>query len=181
MTLLLTWRVRRTAIVLFLLTAFLGRSVVAAEVNESARRLPVAYEVDVVVLGGGTGAVAAAVAAAEQGAKVFLAAPRPYLGDDMTATLRLWLEEGEQPVSPLARQIFADDVVPGGTPDPNRIRYSYEADLPSSPVHRDTNPPSRLIDGAWGIASSQSVQYDGSVEIIADLGKSQPVAAARMM
>ena len=58
-------------------------------VNETAREIPVAYEVDVVVVGGGTGAVSAAVTAAERGAKVFLAAPHPYLGDDMTATLRL--------------------------------------------------------------------------------------------
>jgi hypothetical protein len=86
-------------------------STVAADdrllVNESARKIPIAYQVDVVVLGGGTGAVSAAVAAAEAGAKVFLAAPYPYLGDDMTATLRLWLEEGETPAAPLAKQIFA--------------------------------------------------------------------------
>ena len=56
--------------------------------NESARSIPVAYQVDVVIVGGSTGAVAAAVEAAAAGAKVFLAAERPYLGDDMTATLR---------------------------------------------------------------------------------------------
>ena len=77
-------------------------------VNESARNIPVAYQVDVVVVGGSTGAVSAAVAAAEHGAKVFLAAPRPYLGDDMTATLRLWLEKDEIPVSPLAKALFGD-------------------------------------------------------------------------
>ena len=46
-------------------------------VNESAREIPVAYSVDVVVVGGSTGAVAAACEAARSGAKVFLAAPRP--------------------------------------------------------------------------------------------------------
>jgi hypothetical protein len=76
-------------------------------VVESAREIPVANRVDVVVVGGSTGAVAAAVAAAEKGAKVFLAAPYPYLGEDMTATLRLWLEEGEKPESPLAKSLFA--------------------------------------------------------------------------
>ncbi|MDP2895471.1 MAG: FAD-dependent oxidoreductase [bacterium] len=76
-------------------------------VTESAREIPVANRVDVVVVGGSTGAVAAAVAAAEKGAKVFLAAPYPYLGEDMTATLRLWLEEGEKPESPLAKTLFA--------------------------------------------------------------------------
>lgn len=76
-------------------------------VTESAREIPVANRVDVVVVGGSTGAVAAAVAAAEKGAKVFLTAPYPYLGEDMTATLRLWLEEGEKPESPLAKTLFA--------------------------------------------------------------------------
>ena len=56
----------------------LGAGAVRAEgplVNESAREIPIAYDVDVVVVGGSTGAVSAAVAAAEAGAKVFLAAP----------------------------------------------------------------------------------------------------------
>lgn len=75
-------------------------------IQESARSIPVAYEVDVLVVGGSTGAVSAAVAAAASGARVFVAAPRLYLGEDMCATLRLWLEEGEEPRAPLARQIF---------------------------------------------------------------------------
>ena len=73
-------------------------------INESTRTVPAAYEVDVVVIGGSTGAVAAAQAAAQKGAHVFLAAPYPYLGEDMTATLRLWLEDGEVPDTPLARE-----------------------------------------------------------------------------
>jgi flavin-dependent dehydrogenase len=76
-------------------------------VRESARRVPIAYNVDVVVVGGSTGAVAAAVAAAGKGAKVFLAAPRPYLGEDVCAPMRLWLEEGEVPSTPLAKALFA--------------------------------------------------------------------------
>ena len=39
------------------------------------------------VVGGSTAAVAAAVAAAKQGVRVFLAAPRHYLGEDMAGTL----------------------------------------------------------------------------------------------
>lgn len=70
-------------------------------ITESSREIPLAYDVDVVVVGGTTRGVAAAVAAAEQGARVFLAASRPYLGEDMCATYRLWLEEGEEPSSPL--------------------------------------------------------------------------------
>jgi len=58
-------------------------------VVESARKIPLACEVDVVVVGGTTAGVTAAVAAAQQGASVLLVAPRPYLGEDVCATLRL--------------------------------------------------------------------------------------------
>ncbi len=80
----------------------------ADEVQESARAIPVVCEVDVLVVGGSTGGVAAATSAAEAGAKVFLAAERPYLGDDMTATLRLWQQPGDQCDTSLAQQLFAD-------------------------------------------------------------------------
>jgi len=74
----------------------------------SARQIPVAYDVDVVVVGGTSGGVAAAVEAAQKGAKVFLAAERPYLGEDLCGTYRLWLEADEAPGSPLARKVFAE-------------------------------------------------------------------------
>ena len=75
-------------------------------VKESSRRVPVAYNVDVAVIGGSTWAVAAAAAAAKGGASVFLAAPRPYLGEDMCATLRLSPEKGNIPDTELARAVF---------------------------------------------------------------------------
>lgn len=152
-------------------------------VGESPRQIPVAWDVDVVVVGGSTGAVAAAVSAAEAGAKVFLAAPRHYLGEDMCATMRLWLEEGEKPVAPLAVRIFSDKPEPAASiqADPNALPFRYEADLPSAGVHKDTSPPRRLTDGILGPAESQSVQYDGDVTIIADLGSVQPVKEARVV
>ncbi len=149
-------------------------------VSESARSIPIAYDVDVVVVGGGTGAVSAAVAAAEQGASVFLAAPHPYLGDDMTATLRLWLEEGEVPDSELAKRLFNDPTREGTHPNPNRIELSYQVDVPSQDVHRDTNPPSLLSDGRAGDAASQSVQYANDATVTADLKRSQPISEVRL-
>ena len=150
-------------------------------VNESAREIPVAYEVDVVVVGGGTGAVQSAVTAAEAGASVFLAAPYPYLGDDMTATLRLWLEEGEVPESALAQRIFTDPVQIEAARDPNTLSFVYTANRPSSTVHLDTDPPSKLTDGIWSDAARHSVQYDGDVTIICDLERADDVEAARIM
>jgi NADPH-dependent 2,4-dienoyl-CoA reductase/sulfur reductase-like enzyme len=137
-------------------------------VNESARDIPLAYDVDVVVIGGTSGGVAAAVAAAERGAKVFLAAERPYLGEDICGTYRLWLEPDEVPTSPLAKKVFAETTVPSLLR--NRIEFTYEADRTPAAMHRDTQPPALLTDGKWHDAASQSVQYDGDVAIIADLG-----------
>jgi len=79
-----------------------------AIVVENQREIPVAHNVDVVVIGGSTRAVAAAVAAKEGGASVFLAAQRPYLGEDLCATWRLWLEKGEEPIDELGKAIFGD-------------------------------------------------------------------------
>jgi len=145
-----------------------------AFVMESARDIPVAYDVDVVVVGGSTGAVAAAAQAARNGATVFLAAPRHYLGDDMCATHRLWLELGETPQTELARKVFSQAPELGGPPlrlGKNSLRLTYTADVPSSGVHKDTRRPSMLTDGRYAAAASQSVQYDGDVTITADLGR----------
>jgi hypothetical protein len=148
-------------------------------VRESGRDIPVAYDVDVVVLGGGTGAVSAAVAAAEAGASVFLAAPYPYLGDDMTATLRLWLEEDEQPTAPLAVAVYDDRLQ--AKADQSPLEIAYAASRPTGAPHHDTDPPSRLTDGVWGNPAGQSVQYNDDVMLDADLGAVREVGEVRIV
>jgi len=151
-------------------------------VSESSRSIPAAYQVDVLVIGGSTGAVAAATAAARDGSRVFLAAPLPYLGEDMTGTLRLWLEEGEIPTSSLARKIFGEKRETGSIADPSRlVPFTYGSDLPSSGPHRDTKKPSLLSDGRWGSATNQSVQYDGDVNITLNLQEATELESAHVM
>ncbi len=98
--------------------ASLGSSSLAddSRVRESARELPLVHSVDVVVVGGSSGAVAAACEAARGGARVFLAAPKPYLGDDLCATLRLRVDSKDRVRSALGERLFA-----GG--DPLRPMY----------------------------------------------------------
>ena len=146
--------------------------------TESAREIPVAYSVDVVVVGGSTHAVAAAATAARNGAKVFLAAPRPYLGEDLCATLRLELATGSKPTSELGRKIFAAAVgivLQGGVP------FTYETDVPSAVKHRDTQPPSVLADGRGTSAITESVQFDADVTITADLGDVRTLRRVRLV
>ncbi|MBN1670769.1 MAG: FAD-dependent oxidoreductase [Kiritimatiellae bacterium] len=100
------WRLAAAALLLW--SGRAGAQRQEGYVAESHRAIPLAYAVDVVVVGGSSGAVAAAAEAARAGARVFLAAPKPYLGEDMCATLQLWLEKGEQPSTRLAKKIFGD-------------------------------------------------------------------------
>jgi len=116
----------KTPAFFLLLAAALGADT-SAWVRESARRVPIAYNVDVVIVGGSTGAVSAAVAAAGKGARVFLAAPRPYLGEDVCAPMRLWLEAGERPSTPLAKALF-------------------EAASPATPMHVKKTLDQTLLD-----------------------------------
>jgi len=96
-------------------------------VVESAREIPLVYDVDVIVIGGTTRGVAAAVAAADAGAKVFLAAERPYLGEDICATYRLWLEKDEIPKSDLAKALFLPE--PAETKEPVVQESSFSSPM----------------------------------------------------
>jgi len=178
--------VRRRPVTTFcLLLCALGRLAAGAEpeaVMESAREIPVAYEVDVVVVGGSTGAVAAAVAAAREGTSVFLAAPRTYLGEDMVAPLRLWLEPKEEPRTPLAKLLFVGAAERAlASRLPQGLPFTYETGRPSAPSHRDTSPLSRLCDRRYRSAISESVQYDGDVAITCDLGELKQVERVHLL
>ncbi|MFA6562999.1 MAG: FAD-dependent oxidoreductase [Verrucomicrobiia bacterium] len=141
------------------------------------RSLPVVYDVDIVIAGGGCGAAAAAVAAARAGAKVFLLAPRNYLGEDVAGSMQLWLEPGEVPATELARAMFSDpaDLANAGFP------YTYKTDQPANKKHPDTAPPSHLC-GRHEVVDAQhdSVQYDADVTITAVLNEPQFVRAAEL-
>ena len=73
------------------------------------------------------------------------------------------------------------DVPPGGGPlcrirygreqFRNAIPFTYETDVESSSPHKDSQPPAALKDGKWHGAPSQSVQYNGDVNLTIDLGR----------
>ena len=143
-------------------------------VTESARNIPIAYNVDVVVVGGSSAGAAAAIEAANSGAKVLLIGQRSYLGDDICGTYRLWLDPNEEPNSPLAKAIFSDQFYPG-------IPFTYEANIWSSYPHPDTYPPTLLTDGLYFAASTQSVQYSGDVAISTDMGEIHNISKVHIL
>jgi hypothetical protein len=91
---------------------------------QPAYKLPVIRDVDVVVSGGSVAGVAAATAFAKQGLSVFLAAGLTYLGDDICATYRYQLEDGEEPLSVLAKKIFTSS-----NPTPIHVKVTLEDEL----------------------------------------------------
>lgn len=72
--------------------AFAGNDDNFSSVTYYAGYLPVLYEADVIVLGGSFAGVSAALEFARRGKKTILIESRSYLGREMTATLRPWLD-----------------------------------------------------------------------------------------
>ena len=105
---LIAWNLTCTLSVLFITVGALPAQSIHHNITEQSKHIPVAYNVDVVVVGGTSAGVAAACEASKSGASVFLISPRPYVGVDICAHQRLWLEPGEEPNSELAKAIFAD-------------------------------------------------------------------------
>jgi len=151
----------------------------AKEAIEPAGTIPELKQVDVVVVGGASGGVEAALAAAKNGASVFLVAPRPYLGEDICATYRLWLEPGETPATDLAKEVFKPMPIASGIG--TGFPFKYAANQPPTTRHKDTKPPSLLSDGKWQNASRNSVEFGDSVTLTLDLGKPQSIAKVSVM
>ncbi|WP_279179722.1 FAD-dependent oxidoreductase [Parabacteroides johnsonii] len=87
--------------------------------------VPVIADVDILIIGGTSGAVSAAVEAHSGGASVFVMAPMPYLGEDICGTLRFWLEKNEEPCDILSEALFpAKDF-----PTPLHIKTILEDEL----------------------------------------------------
>jgi len=93
---------------------------------QSEREIPVAYKVDVVVVGGSAAGVAAAVSASKKGASVFLAAQEPYLGEDLCGTYRFFNGSTK---SELGQKLFGN-----GQPTPMLIKRTLDQELISNKI-----------------------------------------------
>ncbi len=105
---MLAWNLACILFVLLITAEVLWAQPAAHTIVEQGKHIPVAYDVDVVVVGGSSAGVAAACEARRSGASVFLISPRPYVVVDMCAHQRLWLEPGEEPTSELGKAVFGD-------------------------------------------------------------------------
>ena len=143
-------------------------------INALAGGLPVVQDVDVVVAGGSSAAVAAAVAAKKAGATVFLAAPRPYLGEDIAGTLQLARAPSDDESHPLYRAIFD-----GRRAARTGWSFTYTYDAAPDKTHPDAKH-TVLSDGAFGDSARQSVQFPGNVTVSVDLGAEREVSGVEL-
>lgn len=122
-----------------------------------AHKLSFLASVDVLVIGGSSGAVAAAAEAAQNGASVFLAAPMPYLGEDICGRFRLWLDS-VMPEHPLAKAIYNGD-----TPTPLHVKTVLEDELLrwNIPFLYCSYFAGLLYDGAGNIGGGMIVNRSG--------------------
>ena len=93
-------------------------------IQESGRAIPIIAEVDLVVVGGLTGGVAAAVAAAESGCTVMLVEQHPYLGFDVCGHLQALARTGETCEGELEQIIFGSPA-----PTPMQVKLGLEQAL----------------------------------------------------
>ncbi len=133
---------------------------VAAQAADSG--LPCLNEADVVVVGGGVGAVAAAA-----GARAVRFTSLNYLGKNIAERLLLWPRPPVPSDLPLVARRSHDPAAPAS----GFLPFRYSADRPANSRHPGTSPPSRLADRLpAGDPLRKSVQYDDDVILALDLG-----------
>lgn len=98
--------IAKPACIIFFAGASALPTLFADGILEPEKVIPLIQDVDVVVIGGACGAVAASESAARAGAKVFLATPGLCLGEDIAGTLRLWADATAIGTSELMGRIF---------------------------------------------------------------------------
>ncbi len=135
------------------------------------KNVPLLDTVDVLVVGGTSAGVAAALAAKASGARVMLVAPRAFLGEDIAACYRFWStpRDGEK-VPDLARAVFGDFASP---PTPMHVKLTLEQALVEAqvPIVLTTCPAAALVDGGGRVRGA----------IIANRSGRQAVAASRVI
>lgn len=128
-------------------------------VKQSSRELPLMFEVDVLVAGGSTAGVAAAVKAARSGARVMLVTAEPYLGEDLCATCRLWRDKDQRSFHPLEKELFGEE----GFATPMYIKKTLDEMLISNqiPFLYSTFVTEVIVDGRNHISGAVIANRSG--------------------
>ncbi len=130
-------------------------------VASPARDIPLIDRVDVVVVGGSEGGMAAAWKAAKLGARVLLLNEETFLGSEVTGKGRFLLD-GPAPAKLFSRALFADMT-------PARYRATADALLQTADVVfiNNTRPAGVLVDGAGKLCGVVTANKAGLQAVVA--------------
>ena len=117
-----------------------------------ASEIPVVADVDVLIVGGTSQAVAFALKLKSEGQSVFLLAPRSYLGEDICGAYRFWPEGPRE--DPLAKEVFGEGPTP---PTPMHVKLTLEQSLVNKKI------PFLLNSYSAGVLWSESGRVAGAV------------------
>ena len=135
-------------------------------------QIPVVARVNVLVLGGSSGAAACALAACRDGARVFLAAPRAYIGDDIAADFDYWLRDGDERSTPLAKAVFPSGGVGAAAspPTPMHVKRTLEQALATADLSfvLNVHPAGVVRDKAGRLAGVVLANRAGRQIVLAD-------------
>jgi NADPH-dependent 2,4-dienoyl-CoA reductase/sulfur reductase-like enzyme len=138
------------------LVAACGAAAAGQFVRSSPRDVPLSARVDLVVVGGNEGGVAAAWKAARSGSSVLVVSGNYFFSDDVAAKARYWLEPDEVPRSEFAKALFGE---PDRRTSPAEIApAAYKKEIEqllldaSVQFHFNSRPAGVLIDEAGNVA-----------------------------
>ncbi len=131
-------------------------------VESPARGVPIIDRVDLVVVGGSEGGMAAAWKAAKSGARVILLNETTFLGSEVTAKGRFRLPPGPAPAMEFSRALFADMT-------PSRYRMTCDALMRQVGVTvlGNTRPGGVLVDGSGGLCGVVTANKAGLQAVVA--------------
>nr|HPM85223.1 FAD-dependent oxidoreductase [Candidatus Anammoximicrobium sp.] len=157
-------------------------------VRSSARDVPVSAKVDILVMGGNEGGLAAAWTAAKAGSSVLVVGGHYFFSDDVSAKARYWLEPDEVPRGNFSQALFSDPAAgrAGGTPflTPAQYKRRIEDLLLDAGVvfHFNSKPAGVLVDDAGNVAGVVTANKAGLQAVMAKvvIDTTPTAAVARM-
>ena len=153
-------------------------------VSSSARDIPVSARVDLVVVGGNEGGIAAAWKAAKAGSSVLVVNANYFFSDDVSAKARYWLDPDEVPQSDFAKSLFESLADRQRQLVPAQYKRTIEEMLLDAGVdfHFNSEAVEVLVDGSGNVAGVVTANKAGLQAIVAKvvIDATPTAAVARM-
>ncbi|MCH5378144.1 MAG: FAD-dependent oxidoreductase, partial [Planctomycetes bacterium] len=153
-------------------------------IRDSARNIPISAHVDIVVVGGNEGGIAAAWTAAKAGSSVLVVGGDYYFSDEVSAKARYWLEADEMPQYEFAKTLFGDRSGQSAPVVPAEYKRKIEDLLLRGGVafHFNSSPAGVLVDGSGDVAGVVTANKAGLQAVVAKLViDATPTAAVARM